>query len=83
MQECRTHIYGENMKDESKEKCPKKVIAVDDDTEATIDFLVDLITSDSQRAEVYGGLQIGNERLLDEIEMYFRSTAADDGTRNS
>ncbi|XP_030467401.2 protein PUTATIVE RECOMBINATION INITIATION DEFECT 1 [Syzygium oleosum] len=83
LQECRTHIYGENTKDESKEKCPKKVIAVDDDTEATIDFLVDLITSDSQRAEVYGGLQIGNERLLDEIEMYFRSTAADDGTRNS
>ncbi|KAL3726566.1 hypothetical protein ACJRO7_031464 [Eucalyptus globulus] len=83
LQESRTHAYRENMKDESKEKCPKKVIAVDDDMGMTIDLLIDLITSDSQRAEVYGGLQMGNKRLLDEIEMFFRSTAADDVTRNS
>ncbi|XP_048133030.1 protein PUTATIVE RECOMBINATION INITIATION DEFECT 1-like [Rhodamnia argentea] len=83
LQESTRHTYGQNMKAESKEKCPKKVIAVDDDVGATIDFLVDLITSDSRRAEAYGGLQIGKEKLLDEIEMFFRSTAARDVTRNS
>lgn len=83
MQESRSHTYGENMKDESDKKCPKKVIAVDDDTRAIIDFLIDLITAESRQAGVYGGLLVDNERLLEEIEMFFRSTVADDVSKYS
>ena len=80
LQECRKHKYADNTQDDGADKHMKKMATTPHDLEEVCEYLIHLMLSDLSLDMDSRGLHCGNTRLLEEIELFFRTlTLEDDG----
>lgn len=80
LQECRKHKYADNTQDDRADKHMKKMATTPHDLEEVCEYLIHLMLSDLSLDMDSRGLHCGNTRLLEEIELFFRTlTLEDDG----
>ena len=80
LQECRKHKYADNTHDDRADKHMKKMATTPNDLEEVCEYLIHLMLSDLSLDMDSRGLHCGNTRLLEEIELFFRTlTLEDDG----
>ncbi|KAM1049872.1 hypothetical protein ACFX11_031935 [Malus domestica] len=82
LQVCRKQKYSGNSRGESGEEGKKKAKAatVLDDMGEVCEFLIDLMASESTLDRDPGGLQVGDKRLLEEIELFFKTQTETNGS---
>lgn len=78
LQECRKHKYADNTQDHRADKHMKKMATTPDDLEEVCEYLIHLMSSDSSLDMDSKGLHCGNKRLLEEIELFFRTLTWED-----
>lgn len=82
LQVCRKRKYSGNSRGESAEEYKKKAKAVTvmDDMGEVCEFLIDLMASESSLDRDPGGLQVGDKRLLEEVELFFKTQTETNGS---
>ncbi|CAL8992255.1 unnamed protein product [Prunus brigantina] len=78
-QACRKQKYTNNSQDESAIDHKKKAFAILDDMGEVCEYLIHLMLSDSC-LETSGGLNVGDKRLLEEIELFFKNLTVTEGS---
>ncbi|XP_024192213.1 protein PUTATIVE RECOMBINATION INITIATION DEFECT 1 isoform X2 [Rosa chinensis] len=78
LQVCRKQKYTDNTKDDVAQE-HRVVISNLDDLGQVCEYLIRLMSSESSLDKDSGGSHLGNKRLLEEIELFFRTLTVQDG----
>lgn len=80
LQAHRKHLNADNAPDDRADEHVKKIITTPDDMGEVREYLVFLMSSKSSLDMDSRGLDFGKKKLLEEIELFFRTiTVEDDG----
>ncbi|CAB4293776.1 unnamed protein product [Prunus armeniaca] len=80
LQACRKQKYTDNSQDESAKEHKKKAVAILDDMGEGCEYLIHLMSSESCLDRDSGGLNFGDKRLLEEIELFFKTSTVTEGS---
>ncbi|KAG8654974.1 hypothetical protein MANES_05G198800v8 [Manihot esculenta] len=84
LQECRKHIYTRDVQNDHPDEQAEMRVTVADDLGEVCAYLIHLMLSEAPLDADSMGLQTEKRRLLEEIEMFFRTlTVEDDNQGNS
>ncbi len=73
-------MYADNTQDDQADEDMKKTATHPDDLGEVCEYLIHLMSSESSLDMDSKGLHCGNKRLLEEIDLFFRTlTLEDDG----
>ncbi|BBG93462.1 putative recombination initiation defect 1, partial [Prunus dulcis] len=79
LQACRKQKYTDNSQDESAKEHKKKAVAILEDMGEVCEYLIHLMSSESCLDRDSGGLNFGDKRLLEEIELFFKTSTVTEG----
>ncbi|KAK9932926.1 hypothetical protein M0R45_020145 [Rubus argutus] len=79
LQVCRKQKYTDNTWDDGAQE-HKKVVGILDDLGEVCEYLICLMSSEPSLDMDSGGSHLGNKRLLEEIELFFRILTVQDGS---
>lgn len=78
LQACRKHMYIDNNEGDCAKEHIKKAVTVSDDLEEVFAYLIYLMSSASFQNGDSQGSHFGNKSLLEEIEMFLRTSTVED-----
>ncbi|XP_012078523.1 protein PUTATIVE RECOMBINATION INITIATION DEFECT 1 isoform X1 [Jatropha curcas] len=78
LQECRKHISTGDVQNNSTEEHTEKRVPITDELGEVCEYLIHLISSDMHLDDDSVSLGTGKKRLLEEIEMFFRTLTVQD-----
>ncbi|WCJ27535.1 Protein PUTATIVE RECOMBINATION INITIATION DEFECT 1 [Euphorbia peplus] len=73
LQECRNHIYAEDARNDCADEHMERKTGYTDDVGDICEYLILLMSSETETEDESVGFQNGKKRLLEEIEMYFKT----------
>lgn len=78
LQACRKKLYTDSTKDVCEDEPIQKVVPVSGDLGEVCENLFCLMSAKSCQGRNFGELHCGNMSLLEEIELFFRSSVLED-----
>ncbi|CAK7348931.1 unnamed protein product [Dovyalis caffra] len=79
LQECRKHVYSEDSQNDCTDEQIQKRSIIKDDLGEVCEYLIRVMSSATSLDVDCGGLQ-SSQRLLEEIEMFFKTSIVEDDT---
>lgn len=73
LQACRKYVYTNSTQDDRKDEQVAQMFTALDDLGEVREYLIHLMSSESSIDKDSGGLKNGQNGLLEEIEMFFRT----------